>query len=215
MEMKPAKLFLLTLSCIVMAVSTARAGQVIWIEAEDFDPDRSTMQSNEVNLNWLIKEKDDPAKDAFGGQYVLADGSHDKTGSSGPVYVLPEIEEKSGWVLWARRIMPTTGSDSFFYEVRNDDKWQKPPPDQLNGQALDWEWKSGGSNLTIDKGEGNLLRISERESRFSIDVLCLRTDGMTPTDEEYEKYLEDAPRREIAVDFRAELTTTWGSMKHF
>jgi hypothetical protein len=215
MQMKSAKLYLSIIFCIVMCIGTAWAGQVIWIEAEDFDPDRSTLQSNAVNLTWVVKEKDDPAKEAFGDKYLYADGSHDKTGSSGPVYALPEIEEKAGWVLWARRIMPTSGSDSFFYEVRNDDKWQKPPSSQVNGETLDWAWKQGNASLTIDKGEGNFLRISERESGFSIDLLCLRNDGKTPTDEEYNKYLEDAPKRKFAVDSSDKLTVVWGDIKRY
>lgn len=213
MQMRFLAFYLSTIFCIVMGIGTAWAGQVIWIEAEDFDTDASTLQSNEVNLTWVVKEKDDPARDAFGDKYLYADGGHEKTGSSGPVYALPEIEEKSGWVLWARRIMPTSGSDSFFYEVRNDDKWLKPPANQLSGETLDWAWNKGNNTLTIDKGEDNFLRISERESRFSIDLLCLRNDGKTPTDEEYEKYLEDAPKRKFAVEPRGKLTATWGEIK--
>jgi hypothetical protein len=209
--MKSIVLYLFIVSGIVMGMESA--SQVIWIEAEDFDPDRSALQSGEVNLTWLVKEKDDQAKDAFGDKYILASGSHNKTASSGPVYALPEIDERPGWVLWARRIMPTTGSDSFFYEVRDDDKWEKPPANQLSGLALEWEWGKGNNTLTIDKGEGNFLRISERESNFSIDVLCLRNDGMTPTDEEYEKYLEDEPRRRFAVDPGDKLTATWANIK--
>jgi hypothetical protein len=209
--MKSIVLYLFIVSGIVMGMESA--GQVIWIEAEDFDPDRSTLQSGEINLTWVVKEGDIQAEDAFGGMYILADGNHDKTASSGPVYALPEIHKRAGWVLWARRIMPTTGSDSFFYEVRDDDKWQKPPANQLSGLALEWEWGKGNNTLTIDKGEGNLLRISERESRFSIDVLCLRNDGATPSDEEYEKYLEEKPKQRFAVDPGGKLAVTWANIK--
>lgn len=209
--MKSVALYLFIISGIAMGMESA--GQIIWIEAEDFDPDRSTLQSGEINLTWLVKEGDIQADDAFGEKYILASGSHNKTGSSGPVYALPEIHEKPGWVLWARRIMPTTGSDSFFYEVRDDDKWQKPPANQLSGLALEWEWGKGNNTLTIDKGEGSFLRISERESNFSIDVLCLRTDGMTPTDEEYEKYLVEKPVQRFAVDPGHKLAATWASIK--
>ena len=61
--MKSIVLYLFIVSGIVMGMESA--GQVIWIEAEDFDPDRSILQSGEVNLTWLVKEKDDQAKDAF------------------------------------------------------------------------------------------------------------------------------------------------------
>ena len=68
-------------------------------------------------------------------------------------------------------------------------------------------------DFLVDKGEDNLLRISERESRFSIDLLCLRNDGKTPRDEEYNKYLEDAPKRKFAVSPSGKLTTVWGNIK--
>lgn len=209
--MKSVALYLFIVSGMFMGMESA--GQVIWIEAEDFDPDRSTLQSGEINLTWLVKKGDIQADDAFGEEYILASGSHNKTGSSGPVYALPEIHERAGWVLWARRIMPTTGSDSFFYEVRDDDKWEKPPANQLSGLALEWEWGKGNNILTIEKGEGNFLRISERESNFSIDVLCLRNDGATPSDEEYEKYLEEKPKQRFAVDPGDKLVSTWANIK--
>ena len=207
------KYFISIILCVLMFAGVAWGAQIIWIEAEDFDPDKSTLVSNVVALEWVIKERDEAAKEAFGKKYILANGSHNKTGSSGPIYVLPDIEEESGWAFWARRITPTSGSDSFFYEVRNDDDWGKPPANQVSGETLEWQWKKGNNDLVIDKGEGNFLRISERESNFSIDVICLRTDGKTPTDEDYEKYLEEAPFERFAVDYTGKVSITWGSIK--
>ena len=63
------------------------------------------------------------------------------------------------------------------------------------------------------KGEDNALRIGERENNAKLDVICLRNDGQIPTDEEYEQYLKDEPKRRFAVDARGKLAGTWGKMK--
>jgi hypothetical protein len=64
----------------------------------------------------------------------------------------------------------------------------------------------------LEEGDDNVLKISEREDSKA-DVICIRNDAMTPTDEEYEKWQEEHKEGEIAVKSLHKLAATWGSAK--
>ena len=200
------------------------SAEVFWFEAEAFDEEKSNPIFNEQGLNveWAIKE--DTTQDikfsmeSFGNMYVIPSGANRDTveAAAGLVYILPEVEQTTGWQLWLRCVMPTTGSDSLFFQISEDggDDWG--PTTDVHGGAT-WEeylWKRPWSIGPFRKGEGNALRIAERENNCKLDVICLRNDGGAPSDEEYQAYLDALPEPGgFAVDARGKLTGTWGKIK--
>lgn len=75
-----------------------------------------------------------------------------------------------------------------------------------------WQWKGWTLNTPLKEGADNVLKISERENAKA-DVICIRDDNQTPTDEEYEKYLEEHKTQKIAVRQLEKLITIWGRIK--
>jgi len=205
---------------LVVSVSSA---EVFWFEAEAFDEEKSNPIFNEQGLNveWTIKE--DTNQDikfnleSFGSMYVVPSGANRNTveAAAGLVYILPEVEKTTGWQLWVRCIMATDGSDSYFYQLSEDggDDWG--PANGIHGGATweEWQWKSWNIGA-LKKGEGNAIRIAERENNAKTDVICLRNDGMAATDEEYQAYLDALPEPGgFAVSASGKLAGTWGKIK--
>ena len=104
--------------------------------------------------------------------------------------------------------MPDGSSDSFFYQVSQDggNTWSATTAASGGGNWEVWEWHRPW-NVTLVQGEGNAIRIAERENNAKLDVICLRNDGGTPTDDEYKAYLA------TAVHARDKLADTWGRVK--
>ena len=207
-----------------LLVFVASAGaEVFWFEAEEFDEEKSNpIFVGQVNASWDIKEdtkqeiRDD--KVSFNNKYVISVGGNRDVvaGAAGLAYILPEVENPVGWKLWTRCIMGDTGSDSFFLQISKNggETWRPPEPMECHGAEVfqEWRWHRPW-DVTLVKGEGNGIRISERESNAKLDVICLRNDNQTPTDEEYQAYLDEIEKQKIAVDARGKLAGTWGKIK--
>ncbi|MFC1715940.1 hypothetical protein ACFL6S_19880 [Candidatus Poribacteria bacterium] len=215
------RLLILCLALTAFAASLVCA-EVFWFEAENYDLDKSNPVFNEqgINVTWETKEdtnqeiRDDDI--SFGGMYVTSNGGNRDiiAGAAGLAYILPEVENAANWKLWIRSKMPTSGSDSFFYQFSKDggDTWRPPDPIEAHGGAqwTAWEWHRPW-DITLAAGGGNAIRIAERESGAKFDVICLRNDGQTPTDEEYQAYLDSL--EDIAVHAKGKLVDTWGRVK--
>ena len=207
----------------VMLVISVSSAEVFWFEAEAFDEEKSNPVFNDQGLNvvWEIKEstnqeiRDDLG--AFGNMYVIPSGANRDTvpAAAGLVYILPDVEQTTGWQLWIRCIMATGGSDSLFYQISEDggDDWG--PATDIHAGATTWEewlWKSWNIGV-LRKGEGNAIRIAERENGCKLDVVCLRNDGMASTNEEYEVYLNTLVNPDFAVNAKSKLAVAWGKIK--
>lgn len=216
------KLLPICFAFVMLGVSMSSA-EVFWFEAEAFDEEKSNPIFNEQGLNveWAIKE--DTTQDikfgmeSFGNMYVIPSGANRDTveAAAGLVYILPDVEKTTGWQLWIRCVMPTGGSDSFFHQLSDDggDDWGPATAAHGGAQWQEYLWKSWSIGA-LRKGEGNALRIAERENNYKLDVICLRNDGGAPSDEEYQAYLDALPEPGgFAVDARGKLTGTWGKIK--
>lgn len=191
-------------------------GDVIFFEAEKFDPNLSVIESGGVR--WIVKE--DPT--AFGGKYVTPEGPSLK-GATSLVYRIPKVEKGGGiWKLWVRAIMPKLVdnpqkgedvADSFTVQLSVDGgkRWGKKKEVIAGGFSMKWKWV-GWEIERLDKGERNLLKIIERECGVKLDLFCLRNDGDLPSDEEYRRYLESLSKRQ-PVEVGSFLPITWGDIK--
>jgi len=185
-----------------------------WFEAEEYDEEKSNLAFNEQGLNaaWDIKQD----KDAFNKQYMINRGANRDVveSAAGLVYIIPDVGKETGWQLWLRCIMATTGSDSFFWQLSQDggEKWGAPTAAHGGVVWEEWEWHRWAIG-NLQKGEDNALRIGERENNFKLDVVCLRNDGQTPNDDEYEDYVKNKPFLRFAIHAGGKLADTWGRVK--
>ncbi len=209
------------MKCLVVCFALAVFGisvtnaEVFWFEAEEYDEEISNPSFNEKGLNVAWDIKDD--KDAFNKQYMVPRGGNRNTqeAAAGLVYIIPDVEKRSGWVLWIRCIMSTGGSDSFFWQLSQDggEKWGAPTDAHGGGLWEKWQWHQWNLGM-LEEGEDNALRIAERENNAKFDVICLRNDAQMPLDEDYEDYLKQPGKKDkIAVDARGKMADTWGRVK--
>ena len=210
--------YLIVCSVLIVFSASLAGAEVFWFEAEDFDEELSNLTFAEKGLNVKWNIKDDAL--AFGGKYMSPTGAKRdiEEAAAGLVYLLPEVEKTTGWKLWINSIMPTTSTDSFFWQLSEDggEKWGATTAASGGGVWFDWEWHRPWDIGQIPKGDENALRIAERESGTALDVICLRNDGMKPTSEEYEAFLaEEAakPKPGEAVDARDKRADMWGKIK--
>lgn len=181
---------------------------VYYVEAENYDLDNSKPVVGGCVWN-TVKDKT-----AFNENYVQYNGPH-AGALTGLLYPIPNVSDNAvPWIIWIRCIMPDTGSDSYFFYVSNDGGQKWGPQQTVAGGGIweTWEWKSWTLTTPLEKGGGNVLKISERESAKA-DLICIRNDGMPATDEEYEKWQDEHKEMKIAVDPLLKLTTTWGYTK--
>jgi hypothetical protein len=68
------------------------------------------------------------------------------------------------------------------------------------------------NETSLENGDDNVLKISERENAKA-DVICVRNDGVAPTDEEYVTWQEEFDEGKLAVEPVRKLTTTWGDIR--
>ena len=200
--------------CAGLVWANVAHADVWFVEAEGFDEENSVLFANEngVNVTWTIVDD----KQALGDQHMTMKGANrDACEACAPLYYpISHVREAGAYRLWARSIMPTTGSDSFFWQISNDGgkKFNLPVAAHGGAQWDDWEWKSW-DGITLDRGSDNVLLIAERENNASLDIFCLRNDGLTPTDDEAEEWLEDNKILPFAIDPAHRLASTWGRLK--
>lgn len=205
---------LVVVMCAGLAGQAARA-DVWFAQAEGYDEENSLLDANEngLNVTWTLVEDND----ALGEKYMTMKGANrDACEACAPLYYpLGFVGEAGAYSLWARSIMPTTGSDSFFWQVSNDGgrNFNLPVAAHGGAQWLEWEWQRPWNGVILEKGLDNVLLISERENNASLDVFCLRNDGITPTDDEAEEWLEENQTLPQAVEPADHLATMWGRLK--
>ena len=206
-EMRSLIIIMVLLLTVLFAVCPIHA-YVYYVEAEDFDPD--TSEPNKAGCVWTVVED----KEAFNEKYVRYSGPH--TGANTSLfYPIPKVTGAAGaWKIWIRCVMPDGGSDSYFFYVSNDggDKWGPQQTAHGGGQGPDWKWENWTLITPLQKDEGNVIRIAERENAQA-DLICIRNDGLAPSGEEYEKWLEEFDEGKIAIESPHRATTTWGSIK--
>lgn len=207
-------------SILVVFIVPLAGAEVFWFEVEDYDAGKSNLTFKEQGLNVVWNVEEDP--EAFNNQYLIPTDPNRYVveAAAGLVYMLPRVDDPAGWQLWVRSIMPTSGSDSFFYQVSQDggNTWSAPTVAHGGFTEGDphwevWEWHRPWDVDGLATGEGNAIRIAEREQKAKLDVICLRNDGQTPTDAEYEDYLKQQEPIPSAVDARRKIAGTWGKMK--
>ena len=200
---------------LVVFIASLSDAEVFWFEVEDCDAGKSNLEFNEQGLNVVWSLEADP--EAFNNQYLIPSGANRDTveAAAGLVYMLPRVGDPAGWQLWVRSIMPTSGSDSLFFQISQDggNTWSAPTAAHAAEQFEEWRWHRPWDIEGLAAGEGNALRIAERENGAKLDVICLRNDGQTPTDAEYEDYLKQQEPLPSAVDARGKLAGTWGKIK--
>jgi hypothetical protein len=199
----------MTISLLVaLLMSSPVFAYVYFVEAEDFDPDKSEPAVG--GAIWRVVED----KKAFGGKYMQYSGPH-KQASTSLIYPLPPVDKSSfQWKVWVRCIMPDGGSDSYFFYISNDGgkTWGPQQAAHGGGQWQNWQWKGWVLNTPLKKGADNVLKISERENAKA-DVICVRDDGKTPIDEEYEAWKKEHKTQKIAVNPLHRLITFWADIK--
>ncbi|MFC1714137.1 hypothetical protein ACFL6S_10720 [Candidatus Poribacteria bacterium] len=207
-----ASVFLL-LSVFVLVTSSAYA-YIYFVEADEFDPDRSELAA--AGATWEVKEGggDPIVKEASGEKYMECGGGNHLAATS-LMYPIPAPENNATVTIWLRCRMHNTGHDSFFFYFSDDDgkNWTNQIKGSGGGGDPAWQWKTWSNTVNLKEDGDNLLRVAERESA-TLDVICLRDDGLTPTDAELAAWLEAQPVENIAVNPLNNLSTTWGSIKY-
>lgn len=204
--MKSLTTTIVSLLIFMSAICSVRA-YVYYVEAEDFDPDNSVPSAG--GGTWAVVED----AEAFGEKYLRYTGPHAQANTS-LLYPLPDIDDNAGqWLVWIRCIMPDTGADSYFLYVSTDggEEWgtQQTVSAPVNP---DWQWASWTPITAFEKGDGNVLKISEREDARA-DLICIRNDGAPPSADDYANWLEAWEAKQMAVEPINKITTTWGSIK--
>jgi hypothetical protein len=180
---------------------------VYYVEAEDCDPDTSVL--NAAGGIWSVVEDENVS----GEKYMQYFGPHVGANTS-LLYTLPDIDDNPGQcMIWIRCLMPDGGANSFFFYVSTDGggKWG-PQQTVAAAENPDWKWESWAPTTPFEKGEGNVLRISEREDA-NADLICIRNDGAAPSLEEYLVWLEEWEAKQQAVEPIHKIATTWGNIR--
>ncbi len=198
---------------LFLLVTGSAYAYIYFVEADEFDPDKSELDVGGVKWE-IIEGKGDPiVEEASGEKYMKCSGA-DKLAVSSLMYPIPEPEKDAIVTIWLRCRMHNTGHDSYFFYFSDDDgkNWTGQLKGSGGGGDPEWQWKTWNNTVTLKQDEDNLLRVSERENA-TLDVICLRDDGLIPTDEELEAWLAARPAENIAVSPLDNLSTTWGNIK--
>jgi hypothetical protein len=207
LKMRNVVTVIVLLLAFLFAVCSVHA-YVYFVEAENFDPDNSEPVA--AGCAWSTVAD----KNVFNESYMLYSGPHAGANTS-LLYPVPDVGKDTGqWRVWVRCIMPDGGADSYFFYVSTDggNKWGPQQTAHGSGVWQDWKWEGWTLNTLLEKGDDNVLRIAERENAKA-DVICIRNDAMTPTDEEYEKWQEEHKEGKMAVEPLGKFTITWGNIK--
>jgi len=201
----------LLLAVSLLLTSSAHT-YIYFVEAEDYDPDKSELEVGGVK--WELKEGDFLADEASGEQYMECSGA-DKLALSSLIYPIPD--DNATVTIWIRCRMHSTGHDSYFFYFSDDGgkEWTDQIKGSGGGGDPEWQWKTWNNTVTLKRGGENLLKVSERENA-SLDAICLRDDGGTPSDDEMGAWLSANPEDEEKIAVRAldKLSTTWGRIKN-
>jgi hypothetical protein len=199
-----------TIVLLLILLSTACSvhAYVYYVEAEAFDPDTSVLSAG--GGTWTITEDENVSN----GKYMKYSGPHVGANTS-LFYTLPSINDNPGQCrVWFHCFSPDTATDSYFVYVSTDggEDWG---PQQTVVPAVnpdDWQWMDFVPTTPFERGEGNVLRIAEREYA-NLDLICIRNDGGVPSVEDYVIWLEEWEAKQRAVEPGHKMATTWGSIR--
>jgi hypothetical protein len=197
----------ITFLMVFLSATCPVRAYVYYVEAEDYDPENSVPSAG--GGSWAIMEDDD----VFGERYLQYSGPHAQANTS-LLYPLPRVDDDSKqFVIWIRCIMPDTGADSYFLYVSTDGGNEWGPQQTVAAPVNpDWQWANWSPITPFEEGEGNVLRISEREDARA-DIICIRNDGGVPSEADYASWLEAWELKQKAVEPGHKLATTWGAAK--
>ena len=229
--MKYGKIGVISFLMCLMVGLFAYADQFIYINPMNYIPADSQFGVEVEGNTWT--KFDDP--DAVNGESLGSPGDNDYNGASTPgvpflvyrftAYVKAGESTADGktWVPWAHMRVPSD-QNSFFWQVSTDKVSWMPTPndapnrwnnDDVNGSD-EWYWQDnttgndGGVFPDIAVGM-NFLRLGTRESdpvtNPTIDLICFRNDGGTPSVDEGMDFLA------TAVEPGEKLSTSWGQLK--
>ncbi len=191
---------------LLFTVCSAQA-YVYYVEAENFDPD--TSEPIVGGCIWTLEENEDVSNE----QYVRYSGAHAGAKTS-LFYTLPDIDDNPKQCkVWFQCLMPDGGANSYFVYVSTDGggKWG-PQQTVSSAESPDWKWVDWAPLTPFEEGEGNVLRVSEREDA-NLDLICVRNDGASPSAEEYIVWLEEWEAKKLAVEPGHKIATTWGNIR--
>ena len=224
------------LLCLVVALYTY-ADQVIYIDVSHYIPAESQFGVEVKGNKWVeVADPEAIGGKAFGGpgdNDYAADGGDPFLVAEPylvikfPVDVLAGESSADGktWVPWARMRVPDV-HNSFYWQTSGDRPFAWKPEiitnsirwndDAVNGSDV-WYWQDhvtgNDGGITADVVAGvNYVRIGVRESGPdglfpTIDVVCFRNDGGTPT-------VDEALGSGTSVEPVDKLSTSWGQIKN-
>jgi len=204
--MKNAVVAIAALMLFLSATCSVHA-YVYYVEAEDFDPDTSLLSV--AGCTWTITADEN----VFNETYMKYSGPHVGANTS-LFYTLPSINDNPGQCkVWFHCLMPDGGANSYFVYVSTDGGEEWGPQQAISsGESPDWKWINWTPITPFESGEGNVIRVSEREDA-NLDLICVRNDGATPSAAEYPVWLEEWEAKLIAVEPIHKMATTWGNIR--
>ena len=204
--MKSLTTAIVSLLIFLSAICSVRA-YVYYVEAEDFDPDTSVLSA--AGCIWTITEDEN----VFNEKYMKYSGPHVGANTS-LFYTFPDIDDNPGQCkVWFHCLMPDGGANSYFVYVSTDGGGEWGPQQAVSSaESPDWKWIDWTPIVPFESGEGNMIRVSEREDA-NLDLICVRNDGAPPSADDYANWLEAWEARQMAVEPTNKITTTWGSIK--
>ena len=201
--MRSVAMVTVSLLAFLSAICSVHA-YVYFVEAENFDPGNSVPVVGEAV--WTVVED----SNAFNNNYVQYSGPH-AGAVTGLLYPIPNVSDAGGtWKVWLKCLMPDGGANSYFFYVSTDGGNNWGPQQTAGGaEGADWKWEGWTLDTPLGQGDGNVLKVSEREDERA-DVICIRNDDITPTDEEYGTWQAE---HEAVVEPLHKIATTWGSAR--
>ncbi len=179
---------------------------VYYVEAEDHDPESVLIVAGSI---WTLVEDENVSNE----KYMQYFGPHVGANTS-LFYTFPDMDDNPALSkVWFLSLMPDGGANSYFVYVSTDGggKWG-PQQTVSSAESPEWKWVDFAPTTPFEKGEGNVLRVSEREDA-NLDLICVRDDGAPPSLEEYAVWLEAWEAKQLAVEPGHKLTVTWGRIK--
>lgn len=181
---------------------------VYYVEAEAFDPDTSVLSAG--GGTWTITEDENVSNE----KYMKYSGPHTGANTS-LLYTLPDINDNPGQCrVWFHCFSPNNWTDSYFVYISTDGGEDWGPQQTVVPAVIpdDWQWMDFVPTPQFERGEGNVLRISEREDA-NLDLICIRNDGAAPSAEDYVLWMEEWEAKQQPVEPVHKMAATWSSIR--
>jgi len=191
---------------VSLSIVFSSQAYVYYVEAENYDPDTSVI--NAAGCIWTLTENEDMSNE----HYMKYSGAHVGANTS-LFYTLPKIDNPAQCKVWFLCLMPDGGANSYFVYVSTDGGGKWGPQQTISAaETPDWKWLEWTPITPFEKGEGNVIRVAEREDA-NLDLVCVRNDGVVPSIDEYLVWMEEWEAKQMAVEPFHKATTTWGSIR--